>query len=77
MKRRNEKQEHNELQTSLLAFLESYNQNIPKGFLRASVSLLKEFQGTHPALFKNGDSWSMAQHRKRLIDWLFTHGDRS
>lgn len=77
MKRRNEEQERNELHTPLLTFLESYNQNIPKGFLRASARLLKEFKEAHPALFKHGDAWSMAQHRKRLIDWLFTHGDRS
>jgi hypothetical protein len=77
MKRKNEAQEQNQLRIPLLAFLESYNQNIPKGFLHASVSLLKEFQSSHPVLFKDGDVWSMAQHRKKLIDWLFTHGDRS
>lgn len=57
------------------AFFASYNQNLPIGFPRASLSLLKEFQLTHPALFKKGDLWSVARHRKKLLDWLHTHHD--
>jgi len=70
MKKRNEEFELSQIRTPLAAFLESYNNNIPAGFPRASVAILKEFQGTHPILFKHGDAWSVAQHRKKLLDWL-------
>lgn len=53
----------------------SYNQGIPAGFTRASVRALKQFQGTYPILFKNGDFWSIDRHRKRLMDWLLVHPD--
>ena len=59
-----------QVQLSLLNFLESYNQNMPKDFPLASVTLLKKFKDAQPALFKNGDLWSLDQHRKKLIDWL-------
>jgi len=75
MKSNRKELELSQTQIPLLAFLESYNQNIPAGFPRASVIALKKFQGMHPMLFKNGDMWSTAQHRKRLIDWLFGHRD--
>ena len=70
MKRNREELELSQMQVPLSAFLESYNQNIPASFPRASVVTLKKFQSTHPMLFKHGDTWSIAQHRKRLIDWL-------
>ncbi len=69
-KREKEELELNQMQISLSAFLESYNQNIPSAFPRASAATLKKFQDTHPALFRNGDMWSTAQHRKKLMDWL-------
>ena len=51
-------------------FLEYYNKNIPAGFPRVSIGILKKFQDAHPALFRDKDSWSVTKHRKRLIDWL-------
>jgi hypothetical protein len=65
-----EEMELNEMPISLSAFLESYNKNIPESFPCASAATLKEFQTAHPALFKNGDTWSIALHRKRVMDWL-------
>lgn len=75
LKRRKEKQylDVSEIQIPLSEFLESYNGNIPVGFPRASTATLKEFQGTHATLFKHGNMWSVAQHRKRVIDWLPSH----
>lgn len=70
MKRNKGELEISQRQISLSEFLESYNQNIPADFPRASVVNLKKFQGTHPTLFKSGDMWSIDQHRKRMIDWL-------
>ncbi len=70
MRTKNAEFELSQIQTPLLAFLESYNQNIPKGFPRASVATLETFQGLYPTLFKHGDTWSVARHRKKLIDWL-------
>ena len=63
----------NEMPISLSEFLGSYNKNMPEGFPRATVSLLKKFQEAHPVLFKHGDSWSLDQHRKKLMDWLPRH----
>lgn len=59
-----------QMQISLSAFLKSYNQNMPEGFPRASVALLKKFRQGHSILFKHGNLWSLEYHRKRLIDWL-------
>jgi len=64
-----------EMLVPMTAFFASYNQNLPTGFPRASAALLKEFQITHPSLFKKGNLWSVARHRKKLIDWLHTHHD--
>jgi len=61
------------IQTSLAAFLKSYNKNIPVSFPRASISILKKFQSIYPALFKHGNIWSLAQHRKKVIDWLSSY----
>ncbi len=65
------------IQISLAAFLKSYNKNIPAGFPHVSAAILKKFQGVYPALFKHGDIWSLAQHRKRVIDWLSVYRDIS
>jgi spermidine/putrescine-binding protein len=64
-----------EIDTSIIPitlneFLESYNKNMPANFPRASVELLKKFKEEHSALFKNGNFWSLDQHRKKLMDWL-------
>ena len=65
-----EQRELNEAPITLVTFLELYNRNIPVGFSRASTVKLKRFQEAHPMLFKDNDMWSIARHRKRLIDWL-------
>ena len=70
MKKYGEELRVGQMQLSILDFLESYNQNMPKDFPLASVVLLKKFKDAQPALFKNGDLWSLDQHRKKLIDWL-------
>lgn len=51
-------------------FLKSYNENLPLQFPRASLALLREFKKVHAALFKSDNSWSLDQHRKKVMDWL-------
>ena len=77
MKRKNDELAINQNITSLNEFLENYNKNIPPGYLHASVKSLKRFQTVYPALFKNGDEWSVDKHRKKLMDWLTSHSDNS
>jgi len=55
---------------SLSDFLKFYNENLPLAFPRASLSLLEEFKEEHMSLFKQGSSWSLDQHRKKVMDWL-------
>ncbi|MBI2052715.1 MAG: hypothetical protein HYT34_00530 [Candidatus Ryanbacteria bacterium] len=73
MRQKNIEREQSEIQTSLVVFLETYNQGVPEGYPHASVKALKEFQAVHPLLFKRGDFWSIDKHRKKLMDWLFSH----
>lgn len=77
MKKYKEELKVSQMQISLSDFLESYNQNMPAGFPRATVPLLKKFKDEHSTLFKHGDSWSLDQHRKKLIDWLPLNSDAS
>lgn len=77
MKGNQEDLELNQDQTSLAIFVRSYNKNIPVGFPRATAVVLKKFQTTHAMLFKRGDSWSIDQHRKRVMDWLSSHREES
>jgi hypothetical protein len=62
--------ERSEEKLSVGDFLLSYNDDLPSEFPRASLSLLREFKETYPSLFKDGDTWTLGQHRKRLMDWL-------
>jgi len=75
MKSKNLEYERNQIRTTSVSFLETYNNMLPSGFPRASVELLKKFQAAHPVLFKHGNEWSIDKHRKRLMDWLSTHHD--
>ncbi len=59
-----------EIQISIGEFVRSYNKNIPEGFPHASESLLKKFKEEHAAFFKHGESWSLDEHRKKIMDWL-------
>ena len=77
MRKNREELNDNETQITLVMFLESYNKNIPVGFPRASITALKKFQDTHPTLFRKKDMWSIARHRKRLMDWLSSGPDIS
>lgn len=56
---------------SILDFLKSYNQNMPAAFPKASMAVLLKFKETNAGLFKNGDLWSLDQHRKKFMDWFF------
>ena len=55
---------------SLADFLKQYNANLPLTFPRASTPLLREFKSGHTNLFPRGDEWSLAQHRRKVMDWL-------
>ena len=70
-----ERQEQNETPVTLEVFLEFYNQNIPSSFSPVTITKLKNFQEAHPMLFKRKDKWSVTQHRKKLMDWLFSNPD--
>jgi len=67
--------ELNQNQVTLAMFLNDYNQNIPNGFRPVSANVLKKFQEAHPNMFKQKDSWSVARHRKRLMDWMSSNSD--
>jgi len=73
MKKYGDEPKIHEIQITISEFLESFNKNMPQSFPRASTALLKKFKDAHPTLFKRGDSWSLDQHRKKLIDWLPRH----
>ncbi len=68
--KRNKEFEISQLPITLGEFLKFYNQNIPDSFPRASTKKLKKFKDAYPTLFKNGDMWSVALHRKKIMDWL-------
>jgi hypothetical protein len=55
---------------TLEEFVALYNENLPDTFPHASNTLLKEFRKSHASFFKLPDTWSLEQHRKRVMDWL-------
>lgn len=57
---------------SFADFMKSYNEGLPSQFPRASLALLREFRKLHSTLFKDGNSWSLDQHRKKVMDWLIS-----
>ena len=59
-----------EAQIPLDEFMQSFNENMPIGFLQVTESQLIKFKESHMTLFKHGDLWSLDQHRKKIIDWL-------
>ncbi|MDP2934165.1 MAG: hypothetical protein Q8N59_00120 [bacterium] len=73
MKRKDEAYELSKVQTISSVFLKAYNKSIPSEFPRASVAGLKKFKDLYPTLFRRGNLWSIAEHRKKLIDWLFAN----
>jgi hypothetical protein len=62
--------ERSERKLSLADFKKFYNENLPSQFPRASVPFLREFQNMYPNLFKGAKAWTLAQHRKKFMDWL-------
>ncbi len=62
--------ERSEKSLSFSDFMKSYNENLPLQFPRASLALLREFRKAHSTLFKDNGSWSLDQHRKKVMDWL-------
>ena len=70
MKRPDIDKERSEKSLSLSSFLKSYNEGLPLAFPRASLPLLREFREAHKTIFKGNDSWSLDQHRKKVMDWL-------
>lgn len=71
MKRDGDRIRESEMRISINDFLASFNKNMPKGFPLVTPALLKKFQEAHASLFKDGNTtWSLDQHRKKLIDWL-------
>ena len=75
MKRKNDELLLNQINTPIAVFVESYNKSIPLAFPCASIKLLKNFQALHPALFKQGDEWSITKHRKKVMDWLSSYSE--
>ena len=69
MKTPDEDRIRSECKRSLAEFLKLYNENLPPQFPRATTALLTEFRKTHRSLF-SGSSWSLDQHRKKVMDWL-------
>lgn len=62
--------ERSERSLPLAGFLKSYNEKLPEQFMQASLPLLREFRKLHTTLFKDGELWSLDQHRKKVMDWL-------
>jgi len=56
---------------SINDFLKYYNVDLPERFPSASLASLREFKTAYPALFKDDDEWSLGQHRKKFMDWLW------
>ncbi|MDB5264549.1 MAG: hypothetical protein JWN64_120 [Parcubacteria group bacterium] len=65
--------ERSEKKLSIAEFLKFYNAELPAEFPHASLPILKEFSKKYPELFKISDTWSLDQHRKKLMDWLPMH----
>jgi hypothetical protein len=55
------------------AFMEYYNNNIPKDFTLATHKSLKAFQARYPSLFNTDGKWTIYKHRKKFMDWLATY----
>jgi len=62
--------EFNEALTTVIVFMEYYNQNIPPTYPKATEKSLLAFKANYPGLFEKGEAWSIDKHRKRLMDWL-------
>lgn len=77
MKNYKEEAAASQVRISLDDFLTSYNAILPERFPRATKKLLEEFRDSHATYFRKGDSWSLDDHRKRVMDWLTLNADPS
>lgn len=59
-----------ELPMTIEEFQKSYNENMPMEHPQVSIEQLEKFKAQHPNMFKGDNSWSLDQHRKRMIEWL-------
>jgi hypothetical protein len=66
-----------EEQRTLGNFCEQYNKDLPESFTRATEELLMEYRRTHPEAFRTTKSWSLDQHRKKVMDWLPMQSSRT
>lgn len=62
--------ERSEQKLTLTEFMQEYNKNLPSAFPRVTAHLLREFQKKNPSLFKPASTWTLDQHRKKVMDWL-------
>ena len=60
----------NEIPLSLSDFLKSFKKNMPTNFPQVREGDLLKFKKEHEPLFKKGNTWSLDQHRKKVMDWL-------
>jgi len=74
---KNRAPKESEMQISIFDFLKSYNQNMPATFPRATMISLIKFKDSNAGLFKHGDLWSLDQHRKKFMDWLWRNAGAS
>lgn len=70
MKNNSQEPRLNEIPLSLSEFLKSFNQNMPENFPQVSEENLLKFKEEHESLFRKGGTWSLDQHRKKVMDWL-------
>jgi hypothetical protein len=70
MKNNSQELKPNEIPLSLNQFLESFNQNMPANFPQVSEEQLIKFRKEHETLFQKTGTWSLDQHRKKVMDWL-------
>lgn len=73
MKARDLDRERSEKKLTIAEFLKTYNQGLPSGFPKASLSLLEEYRVRYKGLFKGHGMWSLDLHRKKFMDWLPMH----
>lgn len=59
--------------TTATVFMHYYNGHIPENFPKATSKNLEIFRQKYPSLFKDGKSWSIDGHRKKLMDWLASY----
>jgi len=70
---RNPNMAFNEALTTIEAFIEYYNKNIPAQYPQATIAALKAYKVAYPSRFSETRSekcWSIDHHRKGVMDWL-------